>query len=178
MILVDLVYNLALLVALSVVSGFVDARWKRDTRLGRGASGGGVRRRRGHRHVAAVCLRTGADLRRPERDDQSGGFVLRALDSRGCMSDDDPVAPDPGRPPAQTMGVLVILASAVIGVGFHLRRRGKQEEVPGADTPGVWGGGASGDADHDVRTAVEHDSSRAGAHWLAGDGGVYAGDHS
>jgi len=34
MILIDLIHNLALLVALSVVSGFVDAHWKRTTRLG------------------------------------------------------------------------------------------------------------------------------------------------
>ena len=34
MIWIDLIYNLALLIALSVVSGFVDLRWKRGTRLG------------------------------------------------------------------------------------------------------------------------------------------------
>ena len=34
MIWIDLIYNLALLVALSVVSGFVDAHCTRDTRLG------------------------------------------------------------------------------------------------------------------------------------------------
>ncbi len=34
MIIVDLIYNLTLLVALSVVSGFIDLRWSRDTRSG------------------------------------------------------------------------------------------------------------------------------------------------
>ena len=34
MIWIDLIYNLAVLVALSVVSGFVDLRWRRDTRSG------------------------------------------------------------------------------------------------------------------------------------------------
>jgi len=34
MIYLDLIFNLALLVALSVVSGFIDRRWRRETRLG------------------------------------------------------------------------------------------------------------------------------------------------
>ncbi len=34
MIIVELIYNLTLLVALSVVSGFIDQRWKRDTQTG------------------------------------------------------------------------------------------------------------------------------------------------
>jgi hypothetical protein len=34
MVLIDLIYNLALLVALSVVSGFVDMWWKRNNHLG------------------------------------------------------------------------------------------------------------------------------------------------
>ena len=34
MIWIDLIYNLAILVALSVASGFVDLRWKRGTKAG------------------------------------------------------------------------------------------------------------------------------------------------
>jgi hypothetical protein len=34
MMFLDLIYNLALLVALSIVSGFIDNHWKRSTKVG------------------------------------------------------------------------------------------------------------------------------------------------
>ncbi len=131
MVWIDLIYNLALLVALSVVSGFVETRWRRHTRLGallQGMVFGG----------AAVI-----GMLRP--------FVFAPgliFDGRSVMISLGGLFFGPWAAAVAClmaillrlaqggsgvgMGVLVILASAAIGVGFHLRRKRRPPEMPAA----------------------------------------------
>lgn len=129
MLLIELIYNLALLIALSVVSGFIDTRWKRNTRVGvicQGILFGG----------AAVI-----GMLRP--------FVLAPgliFDGRSVMISLGGLFFGPWAAfvsclmtipfrlaqggPGTLMGVLVILSSAGIGVGYHLSRVRKSGEMP------------------------------------------------
>lgn len=129
MIIFDLIYNLTLLVALSVVSGFIDLRWERSTRQGRLLQGllfggaamiamlrpldmGGGLIFDGRSVVISLCgLFFG-----PLAAGLAGGLtlILRvALGGSGAL-----------------MGVLVILESAVIGVIFHRRWQALKYDFP------------------------------------------------
>jgi PAS domain S-box-containing protein len=131
MIWIDLIYNLALLVALSVVSGFVDARWPRQTRPGallQGVVFGG----------AAVIGMLRPFVYAPGLifDGRSVMVSLGALFFGPWTAGVACLMTIPlrivQRGPGMIMGVLVILASAAIGVGFHLRRRRESKEVSAA----------------------------------------------
>lgn len=128
MIWIDLIYNLTLLVALSVVSGFVESRWKRDTRLGtvlQGAVFGG----------AAVIGMLRPFVFSPGLifDGRSVMISLGALffgpwtAAVACLMT-IPLRVFQGGP-GTIMGVLVILASATIGVSFYLRRSRRSGEM-------------------------------------------------
>ena len=128
MIWVDLIYNLALLVALSVVSGFVDMRWGRNTRLGvlfQGLVFGGA--------ALIGMLRPFVFAPGLIFDGRSVMISLGALffgpgaAAVACVMTIPPRVVQGG--PGAVMGVLVILISALIGAGFHRhRQRGSIEE--------------------------------------------------
>ena len=128
MIWVDLIYNLALLVALSVVSGFVDTRWKRTTRLGallQGVVFGG----------AAVIGMLRPFVYAPGLifDGRSvmislGGLFFGPWTMVVACLITIPLRLAQGGP-GMVMGVLVILASAGLGIGFHRRRLGRSGEM-------------------------------------------------
>jgi two-component system, cell cycle sensor histidine kinase and response regulator CckA len=128
MVWIDLIYNLALLVALSVVSGFVDARWKRNTRLGRLLQGVvfGSAATIGMLHPfvfapgvvfdgRSVMVSLGALFFGPWA---AAVACLMTIPLRMVQAG-----------PGATTGVLVILASAAIGVCFHLRREIREVSV-------------------------------------------------
>ena len=122
MVWIDLIYNLCLLVALSVISGFLAERWKRNTRLGallQGVVFSGA--------AAIGMLRPFVFAPGIMFDGRSVMVSLGALffgpwtAAVACLMT-IPLRMVLGGPGATT-GVLVILASAAIGVGFHRRRR-------------------------------------------------------
>ncbi len=128
MVWIDLIYNLALLVALSVVSGFVDSRWKRDTKLGailQGLVFGGA--------AVIGMLRPFVFAPGLIFDGRSVMISLGALffgpwtAAVTCLMT-IPLRVAQGGPGA-VMGVSVILASAAIGVAFWLRRPPGPREV-------------------------------------------------
>ena len=128
MVWIDLIYNLALLVALSVVSGFVDSRWKRDTKLGailQGLVFGGA--------AVIGMLRPFVFAPGLIFDGRSVMISLGALffgpwtAAVTCLMT-IPLRVVQGGPGA-VMGVSVILASAAIGVAFYLRRPPGPREV-------------------------------------------------
>jgi len=131
MIWVDLIYNLALLVALSVISGFVEARWRRDTRLGmllQGVVFGGAAAIGMFRPFVfspglifdgrSVMISLGALFFGPWAAAVAGLMTIPLRLAQGG--------------PGAVMGVLVILTSATIGVSFHPRR---QERAEGISAP-------------------------------------------
>jgi PAS domain S-box-containing protein len=127
MILIDLIYNLALLIALSVVSGFVDLRWKRNTRPGmllQGVVFGGA--------AVIGMLRPFVFAPGLIFDGRSvmislGGLFFGPWTAAVACLMTIPLRVVQGGPGAG-MGVLVILVSAVIGAGFHCRRQRKLGE--------------------------------------------------
>lgn len=128
MIWIDLLYNLAMLVALSVVSGFVDTRWKRTTRMGvliQGVVFGGS--------AAIGMLRPFVFAPGLIFDGRSvmislGGLFFGPWTAAVACLMTIPLRMAQGGP-GTTMGVLVILSSAAIGVGFHLRRKHRPGDV-------------------------------------------------
>ncbi len=131
MIWVDLIYNLALLVALSVVSGFVDARWKPSTRLGavlQGVVFGGA--------AVIGMLRPFVFAPGLIFDGRSVMISLGSLFFGPWAAAVTCLMTLPLRlaqgGPGVWMGVSVILASAGIGVGFHMRRQQASREVSAA----------------------------------------------
>ena len=126
MIWIDLIYNLAMLIALSVVSGFVDLRWKRGTRRGallQGVIFGG----------AAVIGMLRPFVMGPGLifDGRSvmislGGLYFGPWAAGVACLMTVPLRIFQGGPGA-IMGVMVMLVSATIGIGFH-RSRGKAGE--------------------------------------------------
>ncbi len=126
MIIVDLIYNLALLIALSIVSGFIDGRWNRTTRMGKFLQGflfGGA--------AVIGMLRPFVIEAGLIFDGRSVlislcglyfGFwpalisCVMTLAVRICQAGS-----------GVYMGILVILSSGTIGVLFHLRRRDSAE---------------------------------------------------
>jgi PAS domain S-box-containing protein len=128
MVLIDLIYNLALLVALSVVSGFVEARWKRSTRLGvilQGVVFGGA--------AVIGMLRPFVFAPGLIFDGRSVMISLSGLffgpwtAAVACLMT-IPLRVAQGGP-GEPMGVLVILVSAALGVGLHLHRRRQPAEL-------------------------------------------------
>ncbi len=128
MIWIDLIYNLAMLIALSVVSGFVDLRWKRGTWTGallQGVVFGG----------AAMIGMLRPFVMGPGLifDGRSVMISLGALffgpwtAGVACLMT-MPLRMIQGGPGAM-MGVMVLLVSAGIGMGFHWNRRGKTGEL-------------------------------------------------
>jgi PAS domain S-box-containing protein len=122
MVTVELIYNLALLVALSVVSGFIDLRWSRNTRLGallQGALFGGTAVIAMLRPLTlgpglifdgrSVVISLGALFFGPWCAVVAGAMTITLrliLGGSGAV-----------------MGVSVILASAFIGVFYHRRHQ-------------------------------------------------------
>jgi len=127
MIWIDLIYNLTLLIALSVISGFVDTRWKRNTWRGtllQGLVFGGA--------AAIGMLRPFVFAPGLIFDGRSvmislGGLFFGFWTGLAACLITVPVRIIQGGPGA-VMGVLVILVSAAIGVGFHQRRQRKPKE--------------------------------------------------
>lgn len=125
---IDLIYNLALLVALSVVSGFVETRWARDTRRGailQGLVFGGAAM---IGMLRPLVISPGLIF--------DGRSVMISLGARffgpwaaavACLMT-IPLRLWQGGP-GVGMGVLVILASALIGGAFHHYRHDKGQEV-------------------------------------------------
>lgn len=125
---IDLIYNLALLVALSVVSGFVETRWARDTRRGailQGLVFGGAAM---IGMLRPLVISPGLIF--------DGRSVMISLGARffgpwaaavACLMT-IPLRLWQGGP-GVGMGVLVILASALIGGAFHHYRHNKGQEV-------------------------------------------------
>ncbi len=126
MIWVDLIYNLALLVALSVISGFVSIRWEKTPRIAsllQGIVFGG----------AAVIGMLRPFVFSPGLifDGRSvmislGGLFFGPWTAATACLMTLPVRVFQGGP-GELMGILVILVSAIIGTGFHLYRREKLE---------------------------------------------------
>lgn len=128
MVLVDLIYNLALLVALSVVSGFVDTRWQRTTRVGmllQGVVFGGA--------AMIGMLRPFVFAPGLIFDGRSVMISLAGLFFGPWTAAVTCLMTIPLRllqgGPGALMGVLVILSSAALGVGFHRLRRRHLGEV-------------------------------------------------
>lgn len=130
MIWVDLIYNLALLISLSVLSSFVDARWKRTTRLGvllQGVVFGGA--------AAIGMLRPFVYAQGLIFDGRSvmislGGLFFGPWTAAVACLMTIPLRMAQGGTGA-TMGVLVIVSSAAIGVLFHLvHRNGRSGRLP------------------------------------------------
>lgn len=122
MIYLDLILNLALLVALSVISGFIDKRWPRDTRMGvllQGVVFGGVAVLGMLRPLnlgsglifdgRSVMLSLGALFFGPWTAVVSCAIVLACRVALGGVG--------------TTMGVLVILESSIIGLVAYYRFR-------------------------------------------------------
>ncbi len=131
MIWIDLIYNLSLLIALSVVSGFVDLRWKRNTRAGillQGAVFGSA---------AAIGMLHpfvfGPGLIFDGRSVMVslGGLFFGPWAAAVACLTTIPLRVFQGGP-GTVMGVSVILISAALGIGLYLRRRGKPAEVSSA----------------------------------------------
>ncbi len=127
-IIIELVYSLALLVALSVVSGFVDARWRGNTRLGallQGVIFGGAAVV-GMMHPFVVAPGLSSDGRSVVISLGALFFgpwtavVACLMTIPFCLIQGDAGVGN---------GVLVIVASAAIGVGFHLRWLRRPREV-------------------------------------------------
>ncbi|NCA83517.1 MAG: response regulator [Opitutae bacterium] len=132
MIWIDLIYNLALLIALSVVSGFVDMRWKRGTRPGALLQG--------------VVFGSAAMIGMLRPFVMGPGLIF---DGRSVMISLGGLFFGPGAAgvaclmtvplrvwqggPGAGMGVMVMLVSAGIGIGFHQSRRGKSGEFSAAE---------------------------------------------
>ena len=122
MVTVELIYNLALLVALSVVSGFIDLRWSRDTRLGallQGALFGATAVIAMLRPLTlgpglifdgrSVVISLGALFFGPWCAVVAGAMTITVRIFLGGSG--------------TVMGTSVILASALIGVFFHRRHQ-------------------------------------------------------
>jgi PAS domain S-box-containing protein len=131
-VIIDLIYNLALLVALSVVSGFVETRWARDARRGAilqglvfgGAAVIGM--------VRPLVIAPGLIF--------DGRSVMISLGARffgpwaaavACLMTIPLRIWQGGSGTA--MGVLVILTSALIGGAFHHYHHDKGKEVSAAE---------------------------------------------
>lgn len=131
MILVELIYNLTLLVALSVVSGFIDLRWQRNTWIGtllQGLLFGSA--------AVIGMLRPFVFAPGLVFDGRSvmislGGLFFGPWAATVACGMTIPLRLAQGGPGA-LMGVLVILSSAVIGVLFHLRLARKARELSAA----------------------------------------------
>jgi PAS domain S-box-containing protein len=128
MILLDLTYNLTLLIALSVVSGFIDTRWPRGTF--RGAILQGVLFGGG---AVIGMLRPVMIVPGVVFDGRSVMISLGALffgpwaTAVACLIA-IPFRISQGGT-GTCMGTLVIVSSALIGVAFHLRQRHKHGEI-------------------------------------------------
>jgi PAS domain S-box-containing protein len=129
MIWIDLTYNLALLIALSVISGFVSTRWKKNSRRGmllQGLIFGGS--------AAIGMLRPFVFAPGLIFDGRSVMISLGALffgpwtAATACLMT-IPIRITQGGP-GELMGVMVILVSAAIGTGVHIYRRRKPKEMP------------------------------------------------
>ena len=129
MVWIELISNLALLIALSVVSGFIDTRWKRNSRAGvllQGVVFGGA--------AVIGMLRPFVFVPGLVFDGRSvmvslGGLFFGPWTAAvGCLMT-IPLRLAQGGPGA-AMGVLVILSSALIGVVFHRRQLRKSREIP------------------------------------------------
>ncbi len=129
MIWVDLIYNAVLLIALSVVSGFVDLRWKRATRLGAllqglvfgGASIIGMLR--------PFVMAPGLIFDGRTILISLGGLFFGPLAAGVAALMTTGLRVVQGGPGA-TMGVMTILSSAAIGAGFHYAYRQRSGEWP------------------------------------------------
>jgi PAS domain S-box-containing protein len=132
-VIVDLIYNLALLVALSVVSGFAETRWARDTRRGaiiQGLVFGGA--------AVIGMLRPLVIAPGLIFDGRSVMISLGALFFGPWAAAVASLMTIPLRlwqgGPGTGMGVLVILSSALIGGVFHhLRKKYHRKEIPAAE---------------------------------------------
>ena len=131
MVWIELIDNLAVLIALSVVSGFIDARWKRGTRAGvllQGIVFGGA--------AVIGMLRPFVFLPGLVFDGRSvmislgGLFFGPGTAAVACLMT-IPLRLALGGS-GVAMGVLVILSSALIGVVFHRRQARKSREIPAA----------------------------------------------
>ena len=128
MIWVDLIYNLAMLIALSVVSGFVDMRWKRSTWAGACLQGVVF-------GSAAVIGMLRPFVMGPGLifDGRSVMISLGALffgpwaGAVACAMT-VPLRIYQGGP-GMWMGTMVILLSAGVGTVFHWARHGKQGQI-------------------------------------------------
>jgi PAS domain S-box-containing protein len=128
MILIDLIYNLTLLIALSVVSGFIDNRWSRKTRRGailQGVLFGGA--------AVIGMLRPFVFAPGLIFDGRSVMISLGSLffgpwtAAAACLMT-IPLRIAQGGP-GTGAGVLVILSSALIGIAYHLRLRRNPVEI-------------------------------------------------
>ncbi len=128
MIAVDLIFNLTILIALSVVSGFIDNRWKRNTRTGvllQGVLFGGT--------AVIGMLKPWVLAPGLVFDGRSVMVSLGALffgpwtAAVSCLMT-IPVRIFQGGP-GMYMGILVILSSALAGIVFHSRQRSKAAEM-------------------------------------------------
>jgi PAS domain S-box-containing protein len=124
---IDLIYNLALLIALSVVSGFVDLRWKRDTRLGALLQGVVFGSAAVIGMLRPFVMGPGLIFDGRSVMISLGGLFFGpwAAGVAGLMT----IALRIGQGgPGAAMGVMVILSSAVIGIGGHLGSRRRSGE--------------------------------------------------
>jgi PAS domain S-box-containing protein len=128
MIWIDLVYNLSLLIALSVVSGFVDMRWKRNTLPGVLLQGVVFGSAAAIGMVRPFVFSQGLIFDGRSVMISLGGLFFGPWTAAVAGLMTIPLRVAQGGP-GTVMGVLVILVSAALGVGLHLRRRGKPVEV-------------------------------------------------
>ena len=127
MIWIDLIYNLSLLIALSVVSGFVDLRWKRNTRPGVLLQGVVFGSAAAIGMLRQFVLGPGLIFDGRSVMISLGGLFFGPWSAAMACLMTIPLRVVQGGP-GEVMGVAVILVSAALGVGLHLRRRGQAAE--------------------------------------------------
>ena len=127
MIWIDLIYNLALLIALSVVSGFVDMRWKRSTRPGALLQGVVFGSAAMIGMVRPFVMGPGLIFDGRSVMISLGGLFFGPWAAGVACGMTIPLRVFQGGSGAG-MGVMVMLVSAGIGIGFHQSRRGKAGE--------------------------------------------------
>jgi PAS domain S-box-containing protein len=129
---IDLIYNLALLIALSVVSGFVDLRWKRDSRQGAMLQGVVFGSAAMIGMLRPFVMGPGLIFDGRSVMISLGGLFFGPWAAGVACLMTIPLRMIQGGPGA-TMGVMVLLLSAGLGVGFHWGRRGPSGEFSARD---------------------------------------------
>lgn len=132
MIWIDLIYNLALLIALSVVSGFVDMRWKRSTRPGALLQGVVFGSAAMIGMLRPFVMGPGLIFDGRSVMISLGGLFFGPWAAGVACGMTIPLRVFQGGSGAG-MGVMVMLVSAGIGIGFHQSRRGKAGEFSAAE---------------------------------------------